>query len=375
MIVSAVVAFALVKFGLMFANGGPFAEPGVAIGFARAAEAAGFESVWTVEHVVVPTGYESTYPYSPTGTHARPARTSPIPDPLIWLAYVAAATSTIRLGDRHLDPPATQPGGSRQGDRRRSTSCRAGASSSASASAGSRRSSTRSASRSRTEGSAPTNTSRCYAGCGPSRNHVEGEFTRFAALQSYPKPATAEGPKIHIGGHTAAAARRAGRLGDGFFPGRGEHDGLLPLLDDIRAAAKEAGRDSDAIEVSSGGGLDLDTVKRSRTSASPVSSSRRWASTSTRSVRSSAGSPTPSSPTPAERAVSATIGDRFGCRVSPKHVVTECSRRRRGCAARRTCRWRYCSRGRHRAGARFPSRRRRGAGTPDCLRRTRRGSP
>ena len=30
----------------------------------------------------------------------------------------------------------------------------------------------------------------------------------------------------------------------------------------MRAAAKEAGRDPDTIEVSSGGGLDLDTVKR-----------------------------------------------------------------------------------------------------------------
>ena len=30
----------------------------------------------------------------------------------------------------------------------------------------------------------------------------------------------------------------------------------------MRAAAKDAGRDPDAIEVSSGGGLDLDTVKR-----------------------------------------------------------------------------------------------------------------
>jgi alkanesulfonate monooxygenase SsuD/methylene tetrahydromethanopterin reductase-like flavin-dependent oxidoreductase (luciferase family) len=65
-----------------------------------------------------------------------------------------------------------------------------------------------------------------------------------------------------VSGYELLAARRAGRLGDGFFPGRGEHDGLLPLLDVMRAAAKDAGRDPDAIEVSSGGGLDLDTVKR-----------------------------------------------------------------------------------------------------------------
>ena len=43
-----------------------------------------------------------------------------------------------------------------------------------------------------------------------------------------------------------AAARRAGRLGDGFFPAKGD---LPALLDEMRAAAEEAGRDPDAIEV------------------------------------------------------------------------------------------------------------------------------
>jgi alkanesulfonate monooxygenase SsuD/methylene tetrahydromethanopterin reductase-like flavin-dependent oxidoreductase (luciferase family) len=45
----------------------------------------------------VTVGYESEYPYSPTGKMPGPEE-SDIPDPLVWLAYVAAATSTIRLG-------------------------------------------------------------------------------------------------------------------------------------------------------------------------------------------------------------------------------------------------------------------------------------
>ena len=96
------------KFGIAFANVGPFATGDGAAGFARAAEAAGFESVWTVEHVVVPAGYESTYPYSPTGKMPGP-EDSPIPDPLIWLAYIAAATSTIRLGTGILILPQRNP--------------------------------------------------------------------------------------------------------------------------------------------------------------------------------------------------------------------------------------------------------------------------
>ncbi|WP_372506027.1 hypothetical protein [Actinomadura madurae] len=35
---------------------------------------------------------------------------------------------------------------------------------------------------------------------------------------SYPKPVQRGGIPIHVGGHTKAAARRAGRYGDGFQP-------------------------------------------------------------------------------------------------------------------------------------------------------------
>jgi hypothetical protein len=46
-------------FGLIFTNTGPFATPEGAVAMARGAEDAGFESIWTVEHVIVPDGYES----------------------------------------------------------------------------------------------------------------------------------------------------------------------------------------------------------------------------------------------------------------------------------------------------------------------------
>jgi len=89
-----------------------------------------------------------------------------------------------------------------------------------------------------------------------------GEFTDFGELNSYPKPANPDGVPIHIGGHTTAAAKRAGRIGDGFFPGRDPGSGLAALLDTMRAAAVEAGRDPAAIEITSGGGLDLESVQR-----------------------------------------------------------------------------------------------------------------
>lgn len=66
-------------------------------GLARLAEDAGFESVWTFEHVVVPVDYASRYPYSESGKMGADPET-PFLDPLIALTTIAAATSTLRLG-------------------------------------------------------------------------------------------------------------------------------------------------------------------------------------------------------------------------------------------------------------------------------------
>ncbi len=96
------------KFGLVFANAGPSANPEHAAGLARLAEENGFESLWTVEHVVVPAAYESQYPYSPTGKMPG-NEDNPIPDPLIWLTWVAAATRTLKLATGILILPQRNP--------------------------------------------------------------------------------------------------------------------------------------------------------------------------------------------------------------------------------------------------------------------------
>ena len=54
------------KFGIMFANTGHGASAEGAKAVGKAAEEGGFEAIWTVEHVVVPSGYESKYPYDPS---------------------------------------------------------------------------------------------------------------------------------------------------------------------------------------------------------------------------------------------------------------------------------------------------------------------
>src|SRR5271167_1666600 len=88
------------KFGLFGINNGPCAFPKCAAAVARAAEEAGFESVWTGEHVILP---DPQAPPSPV-----PAE-YPMLDPAIALSFVAAHTSTIRLGTGIIILPQRNP--------------------------------------------------------------------------------------------------------------------------------------------------------------------------------------------------------------------------------------------------------------------------
>ena len=97
------------KFGLRYASLGKYSNGPAAVELAQAAEAAGFDSIWTVEHVVVPAQYQSKYPYSPSGKMGSGLEDFPIPDPLIWLAYIASATRTIKLGTAILILPQRNP--------------------------------------------------------------------------------------------------------------------------------------------------------------------------------------------------------------------------------------------------------------------------
>jgi probable F420-dependent oxidoreductase len=80
----------------------------------------------------------------------------------------------------------------------------------------------------------------------------EGEFTRFADVFSQPRPVAGTVP-IVVGGHSRAAARRAGRLGDGYFPAGVDDDQLEVLIGVMRAAAEEAGRDPGDVEITASG--------------------------------------------------------------------------------------------------------------------------
>ena len=241
-------------FGIAFANAGPFADPTTGVACARAAEQAGFESLWTVEHVLVPAGYESTYPYSKTGKMPGGEELD-IPDPLIWLAYIAAATTTIKLGTGILILPQRSPGVAAKeiatldklSGGRVLLGVGAGWLEEEFKALG--------VPFERRGQRLDSNIATLRALWADGTATVHDEFTDIVEAISLPKPPNGSVP-IHIGGHSDPAARRAGRLGDGFFPGKGSHDDLVRLFDVMRRAAEEAGRDADAVELTvSGGGL------------------------------------------------------------------------------------------------------------------------
>jgi len=74
--------------GLVHANMGSMSRPDAIVGAARAAEAAGFDSVWAGEHIVLPDPQVPPSPMAPG---------DPALDSLLALTWAAAHTTTIRL--------------------------------------------------------------------------------------------------------------------------------------------------------------------------------------------------------------------------------------------------------------------------------------
>jgi probable F420-dependent oxidoreductase len=248
------------KFGVVFANAGPAAAPEHAVGLAKAAEDAGFESLWTVEHVVVPAGYESQYPYSADGRMPGPEET-PIPDPLIWLTYVAAVTTRIRLATGILILPQRNP--VVLAKEVATLDALSGGRVTLGVGVGWLKEEFDIIGVPFEERGARTDdyVAALRALWEQPAADYKGRFASFQGAQVYPKPVQSRIP-IVVGGHSEAAARRAGRIADGFFPGRGDLETLGHLLEVMRKAAVDAGRDPDAIEVTAGGAIDPDGIKR-----------------------------------------------------------------------------------------------------------------
>ncbi len=247
------------KFGVMFANVGPFGLPDRLAHFAQKAEQVGFESLWTVEHVVVPKGYGSQYPYSRDGKMPGPEN-SPIPDPLIWMTHAAAVTKKIKVATGVLILPQRHP--FYVAKELATLDVLSGGRAILGVGIGWLEEEFRGVGVPFKERASRTEESiqalRSLWADRPSE--FSGKHYRWNAVESNPKPVQKPGVPIVIGGHVAGAAKRAARFGDGFFPARVD---LLPsLLETLAKECAEIGRDPRTLEITTGSVPTLDEVKR-----------------------------------------------------------------------------------------------------------------
>ncbi|MGD1284198.1 LLM class F420-dependent oxidoreductase [Mycobacterium seoulense] len=242
---------------------GVTADPEWMAAFVRHLERCGFESIVVVEHTVLATRYDSVYPYDSSGRVGL-AADCPIPDPLDLLAFLAGHTTTLGLATGVLVLPNHHP--------------------------------VVLAKRAATVDALSGGRLRLCVGVGWLKEELEacgadfenrgrradeqlavlralwadqpqgacyhGEFFNFDNIMCYPKPIAGERLPIHIGGHSPAAARRAGRLGDGLQPLGVTGTRLASLIALMRDEAASSGRDPANLEVSLGHAVDKIDAER-----------------------------------------------------------------------------------------------------------------
>ena len=242
-------------------------NPAWARPFLKMIEEAGVESVWTVEHPVMAEDYEPLYSYSEDGRPPILPDTE-MCDPLEWLAFAAGMTEKVNLGTGVLLLPLHAP--IILAKRVATLDALSGGRVRLGVGIGWQREEYLSVGipyeerGRRLDDGIPA--LRALWTESPATYH--GKFYDFTRVHSDPKPAQSVGVPILIGGSTDVAARRAGRLGDGFFPHAISPEEFAKRIETMHSAAKEAGRDPAKIELTFsasswkfGASLDLGIMK------------------------------------------------------------------------------------------------------------------
>lgn len=245
------------KFGLFGINMGPLSDPDASVEVAQAAEAAGFESIWAGEHVVLPDPQVAPSPL--------PA-SYPMADPNIAFAFLAAHTRKLLMGTGIIILPQRNP--------------LVLAKEMASLDVVSR--------------------GRLIFGVGIGYLKAEfdalgipfddkgprtleyldamraiwndaepayhGEFVDFAGVKAHPRPVQAGGPPVVFGGHVPAAFRRTVSHGNGWYGFGLDLDATQGCIAGLRAAEQKVQRPASLgkieISVTPFGNIDLDKAKR-----------------------------------------------------------------------------------------------------------------
>ena len=240
-------------FGVFYAGAGAWVTAEGARALATGAEEHGFAALWAIDHAVLPTHFAPRYQEA-GGAWAVPDD-YPIADPLTWLAFVAAASPTLRLGTAVMAAPTRSP------------VVLAKQAATLDVLAGGRL----------TLGLGSGWLPEEFEAVGvPIEERIPrleeavevlrtlwrdpvasvgGRVSRCKDVVSSPKPPRGTIPSV-MGGRTLAGARRAGRRADGFFPTGRDPAELADLFAVARKAAEDAGRDPDRLELIAGGARD-----------------------------------------------------------------------------------------------------------------------
>ncbi len=241
-----------VKFGLSYNTAAVGTDPENLKAIARQADDLGFESLYTPEHIAL-------YPGARLNEIEFPPDL-PIVDPLECLAFVAAATTRILLGTGVLLLPFHHPVVLAKrlatidvlsSGRMRLFTIGVSSLPGEAAAVG-----VDYATRGRRADEAIDVLRALWAG-DASGTSFSGEFYSFDNVTSYPKPL--QMLPIHVGGSSPAAARRAGRRGDGFFAGgRLTQSERLAHFDLMRETAVAEGRDPEVLEYTRWGSIEME---------------------------------------------------------------------------------------------------------------------
>jgi probable F420-dependent oxidoreductase len=237
------------KVGLFAPLANPFATPEYIATLGPAAEERGFHSLWVAEHVVLFDDYASSYPYAADGRIPAGGQ-SGIFEPFTSLAYLAAVTSTIRLGTGICLVPQRNPVytakevaavdwlsngrvdfGVGLGWLREEFDAVAAP--------------------------FPRRGARCDSYIEVMRTLWEDEISKhhdefydLAACRQFPKPVQKPYPPIHVGGESDAALRRVAKLGQGWYGFNLLPDAVPERLAFLDKQLADNGRTRSEVEVS-----------------------------------------------------------------------------------------------------------------------------
>lgn len=230
----------------------PIVSPDFLVPFVQHAEAVGVESVHFVDHIMFPARQRATYPYMAHGRYPYDNDEMQIPEPIMLFAFLAGVTRTVRFGTAVLVLPQRDPlllakqlaTADQLSKGRVEIGIGAGWLADEFAALG-----VDFATRGRRTDEY-IDVMRTVWRDRIATHH--GEFVNFDEMKLTTHPVQPTIPII-VGGHSAPAMRRAGRLGDAFLPatniGYDETADWPGMWATVQRHARDAGRPDGAVEL------------------------------------------------------------------------------------------------------------------------------